>query len=138
MTGQRDDGGSRCHVLHGPGCSQAIHGGHGEIEYDDVGLQRTRVLKGDLSVGRLRDDLHVLLRIDQEPQAVPDGFMILGDQDADGRHVDSGDVVCSGVSVRASGDRRYTVVPCPGDDSTSSVAPTSSARSFIPTSPNRS
>jgi len=42
VTGQRDDGGARRHVLHGPGCSQSIHGGHGQIEYDEVGLRHLR------------------------------------------------------------------------------------------------
>src|SRR5687768_16322339 len=91
-------------------------------------MQRLGAFDGVAAVARFADDFHVWLTVDQQGQPLPDGLVILGDQHADPVHRD-------GASHSSNGQRRKTVVPLPGADSTSAVPPISAARSRMPISP---
>ena len=81
-----------------------------------------------------RTTVHVVLAFDQQLQAVPDGDVVVGEQDRGGAWVS----VMAGRRVeviRRVVIRNSTVVPFPVADSICSVAPTSAARSCMPSRP---
>ena len=82
------------------------------------GLRGERLLEGLHAVGRLGDDLHVRLAVDQQLHAATHDAVVVGDQDPH-----EAPIVSS------------IVVPSPGAENTLSRPPTSSARSRMPDTP---
>ncbi len=56
---------------------------HGDVDHDDVGPSVERALHGFGAVGGLRDDLHVLLTVDEHPQAGPQHGVVVREEHAD-------------------------------------------------------
>ena len=93
---------------------------HDDVHQDDVGLVRAGLEDGFAKIARLGHDLDVVLRLEHATEAGADDRVVVDDEDAD-RHV-------TGTSIDS-------VVPEPGEDSTSSRPPTRPTRSCIPSSP---
>ncbi len=79
-------------------------------------------------------DFHVGLSVDEQAQAVPDRHVVVGEENAERWSAQSWLVM--GRRAGGAAIRRKTVVPLPAVDSISTVAPTSAARSCMPSSPN--
>jgi hypothetical protein len=57
--------------------------GHADVHQDDVGPQLAGALDRLLAVSRLADDLEVVLRLQEEPEAGPDELLVVDDQQPD-------------------------------------------------------
>ena len=83
----------------------AVQARHDEVHEHDVGLQGGDGVERGLAVGRLADDLDVVLQLEERPQALAHDRVVVDDEDAD-----------------HAGTRRRTVVPAPGAESISQRA----------------
>ncbi len=62
---------------------------HADVHQDDVGLERLDGFDRGESVGGFADDFEVGLGVEDDPEAGPHEFLVVGDQDAG--HVDLGE-----------------------------------------------
>ena len=83
MTGQRDDRDTWQQLFQFAGGHQAVHPGHRDVHDDHVGRQLQRPLHAGLAVARLGDHAHVRFAVDEQLQAVPDGHVIVDQQDSE-------------------------------------------------------
>jgi hypothetical protein len=96
----------------------AVELGHADVHQHDVGRQATRLLDRRVAVGRLADDVDVLLGVEDHAEAGAHQRLVVGDQDAD-----------------HSGSLATTSNPPPATGPARSEPSYSRMRSSIPTSP---
>ena len=90
MPRQRDDGHVRPRLLERSRRDQPIHPRHRDVHDDDVGLEIDGALDGGRAVAGLGDHFHVGLSVDEQPQTVPDGHVVVGEQYAEGARLSHG------------------------------------------------
>lgn len=108
------------------GHKSVFSGRHGNVEQEHVGLQLRRHPVGFVAVGRRAHHLHVLLRVDDEREALPHDFVVVCNHHAGHARPPS--------SFDVSGTFNSTVVPSSFDRTVSSP-PMMLARSRMPCKP---
>ena len=82
------------------GGGEAVHGGHGDVEEDYVGLQLGGFGYGVVAVIGFAADGPVVVKLEEQFQAGSDGGAVVGDEDADWRHAMVGSFLVCGVWAR--------------------------------------
>ena len=101
----------------------AIHARHSDIQQTHVGPQLAREANGFDTVGRLGDDLHVLLGVEDHAQSCAHDLLVVGDE-----HPDH-------LATPELGSRASTTQPPAAAGPADSVPPRRVARSVMPTIP---
>ena len=86
----------------------AVEGGHADVHDDDVRAAPAGLGDALATVGRLADDLDVILAVEDHPEAGPDELLVVHEQDADA-HAGTPEVVAAVAD--ASGRWAWTRKP---------------------------
>jgi hypothetical protein len=113
VSRQGDDRDSWLHAFQRPGRDQTIHARHRDVHDNGVRLERFGLREHVLPVGRLADDLHTGLAVNQELQSLADGCVIVRDENAE----EPCHITRFFAAGATAGARTMTVVPRPGVDS---------------------